>query len=118
MIRLIILTLTLFFMFLFAFINQDVKAQITFLWGGHSQPIPLYFLVIGSFLIGALLAVIMTFPGWVKLKLERRRLERRIERLEGDLDRIRAETEAISTSAHPRRSTGSADFTDDLLEDE
>jgi 50S ribosomal subunit-associated GTPase HflX len=55
----------------------------------------------------------MTFPGWVKLRLERRRLERRIAQLEEDLDRIRSETLKRTEPNPTRQSTGPGDLLDE-----
>ncbi|HLG22677.1 MAG TPA: LapA family protein [Candidatus Manganitrophaceae bacterium] len=116
MIRLIFLTVVLFILFVLAYINQDIKVSVALLGGSQSDPIPVYFIIIGSFLVGTLLATLMMFPGWVKLKLERRRLEKRIERLEGDLDRIRSETlKGAPPPSYPRPASEPGDLQDDPL---
>jgi uncharacterized integral membrane protein len=99
MIRLIFMILVIFALFGFAYTNQNQTASLYLFWGVHSEPIPIYLIVIASFLLGTTFAALMVFPGWIKLKLERRRLAKRIEQLEVDLDHLRSEALKLSTPA-------------------
>ena len=99
MIRLIFTILIIFALLGFAYTNQSQTASLYFFWGVHTEAVAVYLIVIGSFLLGAVFAALMTFPGWLKLKLERRRQSKRIAQLEADLDRIRTET--LKTTAPP-----------------
>ena len=92
MIRLIFTILVIFALLGFAYTNQTQTASLYLFWGVHTEAVAVYLIVIASFLLGAVFATLMTFPGWVKLKLERRKQSKRISQLEMDLDRIRAET--------------------------
>ncbi len=99
MIRLIFTILVIFALLGFAYTNQTQTASLYLFWGVHTEAVAVYLIVIGSFLLGAVFAALMTFPGWVKLKLERRRQSKRIAQLETDIDRIRTET--LKTPAPP-----------------
>lgn len=112
MVRLIFLGLVVFFLFTFSYLNQDVKVSLSYLGGVQWGPISASFVVVGSFLVGIILAVVMTFPGWVKLRLQRRKLERRIAQLEEDLDRIRSEALKGTSPAPPRLPAAAEDSLD------
>lgn len=116
MLRLILFIIVVFFLFTFSYMNQEEQISLHFIWGGPFPPVPAYLIVIGSFLIGILFAVLMTFPGWLKMKLEKRKLNKRIEVLETDLDHLRAE--ALKTAPkHPTYSTDVDDGQDDTMGD-
>ncbi|MDC4225687.1 MAG: LapA family protein [Candidatus Manganitrophus sp.] len=66
---------------------------------------------------GILFAVLMTFPGWLKMKLEKRKLNKRIEVLETDLDHLRAEALKTTPPRHPTYSTDVDDSQDDTMGD-
>jgi uncharacterized integral membrane protein len=111
MIRLIFTILVIFALLGVAYTNQSQTASLSLFWGIHTEPVAVYLIVIGSFLVGAIFAALMTFPGWLKLKLERRKQLKRIAQLEGDLDRIRTET--LKTTG-PRYSPTSEELPDDI----
>lgn len=112
MIRLIFTIIVIFALFGFAYTNQTETASLFLFWGVNTEPIAVYLIVIASFLFGAVFAALMTFPGWIKLKLERRRQAKRIEQLEADLDRIRTET--LRTPAPPFPSAAADETQDDF----
>lgn len=115
MLRLILFIIVVFFLFTFSYMNQEEQISLHFIWEGPS-PVPAYLIVIGSFLTGILFAVLMTFPGWLKMKLEKRKLNKRIEVLETDLDHLRAEA-LKTTPRHPTYSTDVDDGQDDTMGD-
>ena len=111
MIRLIFTILVIFALLGVAYTNQSQTASLSLFWGIHTEPVAVYLIVIGSFLAGAIFAARMTFPGWLKLKLERRKQSKRIAQLETDLDRIRTET--LKATGPPYAST-SEELPDDI----
>ncbi|NKE73306.1 lipopolysaccharide assembly protein LapA domain-containing protein [Candidatus Manganitrophus noduliformans] len=116
MLRLILFIIVVFFLFTFSYMNQEEQISLHFIGGGPFPPVPAYLIVIGSFLIGILFAVLMTFPGWLKMKLEKRKLNKRIEVLEADLDHLRAEALRTSGPKRPAYSTDD-DSQDDTMGD-
>ncbi len=115
MIRLILLIVAVFFLFTFSYMNQEQQVSLHFIGGGPTPPMAVYLIVIGSFFVGILYAALMTFPGWLKMKLERRKLTKRIELLEADLDHLRSEALKVSGPRHPSYSTDLEDSQDDAL---
>ncbi|MFQ5781140.1 MAG: lipopolysaccharide assembly protein LapA domain-containing protein [Nitrospiria bacterium] len=91
MIRLIFMILVIFALFGFAYTNQDQTISLSIFWQTQIGPVPVYVVVIASFLFGAVFAMLMTFPGWIKSMIDQRRQSKRIEQLEIDLDRVRSE---------------------------
>jgi uncharacterized integral membrane protein len=112
MIRLIFTILVIFALLGFAYTNQAQNASLYLFWGVHTEPIAVYLIVIGSFLLGAVFAALMTFPGWLKLKLDRRRQSKRIAQLETDLDRIR--TEALKAPGPPFHPSSREELQDEI----
>lgn len=117
MVRLILLIVVVFFLFTFSYMNQEERVALHFFWAEPTSPLAVYLIVIGSFLVGILFAALMTFPGWVKMKLERRKLAKRIEALESDLDHLRSEALKVSTARYPSVSTDVDDSHDDTMGD-
>jgi|GEM_PF-1751427 len=117
MLRLILLIVVVFFLFTFSYMNQEDRVSLHFILGGPTPPLAVYLIVIGSFFIGILFAALMTFPGWLKMKLERRKLSKRIEMLESDLDHLRSEALKVSTPRYPSVTTEIDDSHDDLQGD-
>ncbi|MBI3803188.1 MAG: LapA family protein [Nitrospirae bacterium] len=114
MFRLIFLILIVFLLFTFSYMNQEERISLHFIWGTPTPPVAVYLIVAGTFLIGTVFAVLMVFPGWLKLKLERRKLAKRIEQLESDLDHLRSEALRVTAPSHPSFSTDLDDTHDDL----
>jgi uncharacterized integral membrane protein len=112
--RLILIIVVVFFLFTFSYMNQEERVSLHFIWGSPTPPVAVYLIVAGSFLVGIVFAVLMTFPGWLRMKLEKRKLNKRIEVLEADLDHLRAE--ALKTAPrHPTYSTDLEDSQDDPM---
>ncbi len=89
MIRTILFMTALFFIFFFLVNNRDLAVPIQTYPGGEAKPVPLYLLVLGTFLAGLILSIIMIFPGWLKLKLESRRQKKEIESLVEEIGQLR-----------------------------
>lgn len=114
MLRLILFIVVVFFFFTFSYMNQEQQVSLHFIAGGPTPPVAVYLIVAGSFLVGIIFAALMTFPGWLKMKLEKRKLNKRIEVLEADLDHLRSE--ALKTAPrHPTYSTDPDDSQDDAM---
>lgn len=115
MFRLIFMILVIFALFGFAYTNQVETASLHLFWGVETEPVAVYLIVIASFLIGAMFAVLMTFPGWIRLKLERRRQSKRIEQLETELDHVRSEALKSPAPPFPPPATGLEEGQEDSL---
>lgn len=113
MIRLILTILVTFALLGFAYTNQSETASLHLFWGMNTEPVAVYLIVVASFLLGAVFAALMTFPGWLKSTFERRKQSKRIAQLETDLDRIRTET--LKTPAPPFPPSPREEYPDDLL---
>jgi len=90
-IRLITLFLMLLFLSLFAYANHEENFALAFFWGIRFQPIPLSTLLMGVFFAGILTAASLMLPGWLQALLAQRRQKKRVESLEREIDRLRAD---------------------------
>ena len=103
MIRALLFILAVFYIFFFLVNNKDLLVQVHLLPGGAVNPVPLYLLILGTFLAGLILAVIMIFPGWLKLKLETRRQRKEIESLVEEVGHLRTN---VPSPSKPATSSG------------
>jgi uncharacterized integral membrane protein len=78
-------------LFGFSYSNQDQTISLSLFWRMDTGPIPVYVVVITSFLFGTVFALMISFPGWIRSLIEQRRQNKRIEQLEIDLDRVRSD---------------------------
>jgi len=72
------------------YLNQEQVVSLHFFSGMQTDPIPLYWIGLSTFLLGLLLGTLWVGPGWLRSALARRKQSKRIEELEIDLDRIRS----------------------------
>ena len=91
MIRLILFIIVILVLFTLSLTNAQEQVTIRYFWGWTSQPIRIDLLILGSFLAGTLLTMIIILPGWIGMKLALRRNRRTIEQLEADRDRLHAQ---------------------------
>lgn len=102
MIRTILFLIAIFFIFFFLVNNRDLAVPIQTYPGGGVKTVPFYLLILGTFLAGLILSVVMIFPGWLKLKLESRRQKKEIESLIEEVGHLRvASPSAGSLPATP-----------------
>ncbi|MFQ5454827.1 MAG: lipopolysaccharide assembly protein LapA domain-containing protein [Nitrospirota bacterium] len=80
-----------FFIFITSFVinNTEEMVVLNYFFGIEIRPIPLYLLVVGSFLTGILISLIMITPGWIRSKIDRRRQKRFIEEMKEELSTLR-----------------------------
>ncbi|MFI5303774.1 MAG: LapA family protein [Nitrospiria bacterium] len=102
MIRSIIFLITLFFLFFLLFQNKDLVISIQYFPGGSTNPIPLYLIILGIFLFGFIFSLVMVIPGWIRLKLETRKLKKEVQSLAEEVGHLR--TAASSTLTPPSSS--------------
>jgi uncharacterized integral membrane protein len=88
MIRLLILLLVVILYFTFVLYNMEEKIALKYVLGLSTQPLPVYLLILGSLIIGMLLASIWVIPGWIRMRLEMRRQRKTIEQMEQELSRL------------------------------
>ena len=80
MIRLILFFIILLAIVVLATANDEL-VQINYVVG-TTPPLPLYFIMGGSFIAGGIAFTIMILPVWIKDKLEIRKLKRSIQSME------------------------------------
>ncbi|MFQ5580472.1 MAG: LapA family protein [Nitrospiria bacterium] len=91
MVRLILTILVICALFGFSYSNQDQTISLSIFWRMNTGPLPVYVVVVASFLFGTIFALMISFPGWIRSMIDQRRQSKRIEQLEIDLDRVRSE---------------------------
>ena len=80
MIRLIFSIIIMIAVFILALANKD-QVQINYLLGTTS-PLPLYIILIGTFIVGGLVFTIILLPAWIRDKMEIRKLRRSLQKTE------------------------------------
>lgn len=83
---LIILVVGLFI--LFALANQETVGGLRLGPGLRVGPIPASLLILGVFTAGMLLSLVITFPGWLRMRIAIKRQRKTIQTLEEELDRL------------------------------
>ena len=83
MIRLIFSTIILVIILLLAIANRE-PVQINYLIGSTAQ-LPLYIILVGTFLAGGIALSIVILPAWIKNKIEIRKLRRSIKDIETEV---------------------------------
>jgi len=82
--------------------NQEQMISLHFFDWIETRPIKLYFIASSTFFIGFIISALLFGPGWMKALLVKRKLTKRIEQLQMDLDRIRsAALRDKDTSSYP-----------------
>ena len=89
MIRTLLFILILTLGFTFMLKNTEPQVTLQYFFGMETSPIPVYHLVTGAFITGMLLAGVLVFPEWLRLRLEVRRQRKAIQRIEEEMERIR-----------------------------
>ena len=80
MIRLIFALMIIIAVFVLALANKD-QVQINYLLGTTS-PLPLYIILVGTFIVGGLVFTIILLPAWIRDKMEIRKLRRSLQKTE------------------------------------
>ncbi len=80
MIRLIFSIIIMIAVFVLALANKD-QVQINYLLGTTS-PLPLYIILVGTFIAGGLVFTIILLPAWISDKMEIRKLRRSLQKTE------------------------------------
>lgn len=80
MIRLIFSLIVLIAVLVLAMANKE-PVQINYLLG-NTSPLPLYLILIGTFIIGGLAFTGILLPAWIKDKMEIRKLKRTLKNIE------------------------------------
>ena len=88
MIRLIFLLIVIILYFTFVLYNMEENIVLKYALGLSSQPLPVYLVILGSIMVGMLLAGILVIPGWIRMRVEMRRQRRTIEQMEQELSRL------------------------------
>jgi len=80
MIRVIFSIIVIIGVLILAMANKE-SIQINYLFG-FTPPLPLYLILITTFVIGGVVFTIILLPAWIKDKLEIRKLQRTLQKLE------------------------------------
>ena len=99
MIRTVIFLIISVVVFLLLLSNRDQMVRLQYPLAPPAQMIPLYLLLLGTFIAGFLLAVILIFPSWLKIKLDNRRSRKEIDGLEVEIGRLRTQAPPDRTGA-------------------
>ena len=88
MIRLLLLLLVIILYLTFVIYNLEERVVLNYVLGLSTQPLPIYLLILGSLIIGMILAAVLTLPGWIRMRMEMRRQRRTINQMEQELNRL------------------------------
>lgn len=88
MIRLLLLLLVIILYLTFVIYNLEERVVLNYVLGLSTQPLPVYLLILGSLIIGMILAAVLTVPGWIRMRMEMRRQRRTINQMEQELNRL------------------------------
>ena len=101
MIRFILFIIVLGLLFTFSYTNAQELVVVHYFWHWDSSPTRLDLIMMASFLSGSILGLVFVVPGWIRLKLENRRLRRSLGLLEAERDRLHAEQLGKQPPARP-----------------
>ncbi len=118
MLRFVLFLLLCLVLAIFSYLNHDQTVRLIWIGKGHLRPIPVYVLVVGAFLTGALFATLLMGTGWARSRMQRRRQQRQIEQLSRELDQLRADTFKKSAPRQAPVGRGLAHPDDDPFDDE
>jgi uncharacterized integral membrane protein len=105
--RLLIIVLSILLIvgvFGFVFMNIGARVEVT-LWNTHYPAVPLHLVILVSLLAGILYIGIIAVAEGVNLRLDRRRLAREVQRLEGELNYLRTQPAVASAGDASRPET-------------
>ena len=109
MIRLLLLLLVIILYLAFVIYNLEDRVVLHYVLGLSTRPLPVYLLTLGSLILGMILAVVFTLPGWIRMRMEMRRQRRTIAQMEQELNRL-------ASMAPSRPSSDVATHADELEE--
>jgi len=92
MIRLTLLLVIALFLVTLGFTNRNELVHLSYFFGVATRPMPVTWLIAGTFAAGLLLGWLFMLPSWVKLRLELRRQRRTQDRLEEEIGAYRKTT--------------------------
>jgi uncharacterized integral membrane protein len=95
--RLLIIVLSILLLvgvFGFVVMNLGAKVAVT-VWNTHYPAVPLHLVILVSLLAGILYIGIIAVAEGVTTRLDRRRLAREVQRLEGELNYLRTQPTAV-----------------------
>ncbi len=90
MIRLLFILMVLALFGAAGYANQEQMISLHFFDWIQTNPVKLYVIAAITFFVGFLISALLFCPSWMNALLAKRKLKKRIEQLEMDLDRIRS----------------------------
>lgn len=82
----------------FALANQHTEVTLAVGPGLRVGPMPVFLLVLGIFGAGILVSLLITFPGWLRMRITMKRQRKTIQTMEEELNRL---TTPLSRSKEP-----------------
>jgi uncharacterized membrane protein YciS (DUF1049 family) len=101
MIRLILLILILLAALGFGVKNAEQAVTLKYYFGLSTQPIPVYQVVLWTFVVSVSLVGILLFPEWIKMRLQLRRQRKTLERLEEELTLLKPSPPSEASGPQP-----------------
>jgi uncharacterized integral membrane protein len=104
MIRLLLVFLIIVFYLILVIYNTEEQVILKYALGYSTQPLPIYLVILVSFLVGMFLAAMLTLPGWIHTRIDLRKQRRTIEQMDRELNRLAtiSSREAKSEKPIPR----------------
>lgn len=101
MIRLILLILILIMALSFGLKNAEQEVTLEYYFGLSTSPLPVYQVVLGTFVVSVFLIGLMLFPEWIQMRLKLRRQRKALERLEEELIQLKPPVPSRESGAQP-----------------
>ena len=89
MIRILILGLILLGALTFSMKNAQQEITLEYYFGLSTAPIPVYQVVVGTFILSGIVIILLLLPEWIKMRIKLRQQRKTLERVERELDRSR-----------------------------
>ena len=88
MIRLVIVLLLIVFAIGFGIRNSDQLVTLHYYFGFSTPPLPVYQIVLGTFVISGLIVIVLLLPDWIRLRLLLRKQRKALRLTEKALKRV------------------------------
>lgn len=95
MIRLIIVGILMLLSLSFFLQNQEQEVTLRYFFGLRSASTLIYKPILSAFALGLLVASILLFPAWLRVRIELRRKTKALQETEADLERLREDVNKI-----------------------
>ena len=90
MIRLILIILILLAVLSFSIKNANQEVILEYYFGLSTAPIPVYQVILWTFVLSVFVTTLLLLPDWIKLRLTVRRQRKVLKRLEDELNHLKS----------------------------